>query len=277
VGKLSVLTIFILMLGLVSSACSGSKSDPKNPNASITPSQAVPAATNPGSTLPRLKILVGMDASYPPFEEVDLENKIMVGFDVDLLQAIAARENIAVELNNVSYNTVISGVAQCQFDAGISAISITEDLKPQMNFSNPYYSLGQVLVVKTGNVAITGLDQLSGMTVGAQKNTSSEKEVAKIQGARLKDYPNFELAFEDLITGMIDAVVADYPVALSFVDIKANKLKIVGNPFSVENYGIAVCSKNTELLNRINDGLASIKADGTIDRLAAKWITSPNK
>jgi polar amino acid transport system substrate-binding protein len=224
-----------------------------------------------------MKVVIGSDASYPPFESMDYDNRKMVGLDVDLMNAIAARVGLDVEYTNVTYNQLLGGIAQCQYDGGISAITISDELKQQMNFSDPYYNSSLVVVVKKGNVTIAGPDRLAGMTVGSRSGTPGETEIQKIQGAQYNPYDNFDLAYEDLIAGMLDAVVSDKAMALSYVNIKAANLKVVGDEFAVENYGIAVCNKNAELLNRVNLGLASVKADGTLDRLFEKWITNASK
>ncbi len=268
------LTILVLLLsGLFFAAC-GAKS-----TATITPTAAV--ATLPPTPLAAIytpmKVVIGLDASYPPFESVDYDNRKMVGLDVDLMNAIAARVGLEVEYTNVTYNLLLSGLAQCQYDGGISAITISDDLKAQMNFSEPYYKSSLVVVVKKGNITIDGKDRLADMTVGSQAGTPGETEIQKIPGVQYSPYDNFDLAYEDLIGGLIDAVVSDRAMALSYVNIKAANLKIAGDEFAVENYGIAVCNQNAELLNRVNVGLASVKADGILDKLVEKWITNAGK
>ena len=88
----------------------------------------------------------------------------------------------------------------------------------------------------------------------------------------VKNYDDIGLAFQDLINGQIDAVIADNPLALGYVGQNPDTLKVVGEAFTDEFYGIAVCKTNTELLEKINKGLASVKADGLVDQLTTKWI-----
>ena len=88
-------------------------------------------------------------------------------------------------------------------------------------------------------------------------------------------YPTAEFAFRDLADGLIDAVVTDKQLALSYVGVKPNNLKIAGEVFAAENFGIAICKQQTELVKKINAGLAAVKADGTLGELQKKWLKSP--
>ena len=268
----SVLVLYLSVIFLA--ACSASVKSAATP----TPTTSVVSITpTPLAGYTPMKVVIGLDASYPPFESVDYDNRKIVGFDVDLMDAIAARVGLDVEYSNVNYNLLLGQIAQCQVDGGISAITIADDLKQQMNFSDPYYNSSLVVAVKKGNVTIPGPEGLAGMTVGSQSGTPGEIEIQKMPETQYTPYDNFDLAYEDLIAGMIDAIVSDKAEALSYVNIKAANLKIAGGEFAVENYGIAVCNQKAELLDRINVGLASVKADGTLDRLVDKWITNSNK
>ena len=102
-------------------------------------------------------------------------------------------------------------------------------------------------------------------------------EAQKISGTTVKTYDSVDLAFQDLVNGQIDAVVADNPLALGFVGKSSGKLKTVGDVFTNENYGIAVCNKNADLVTKINKGLADVKAAGQIDELAKKWLGTTAK
>ena len=224
-----------------------------------------------GSTRVPIFIRVGTDATFAPFESVD-DNSNLTGFDIDLIKTIAERTDLNVQLVNVAYDRILAGVAKCDYEGGISMITISDALKNQVNFSDPYLTFGQVVVVKEGNITINGRDTLSGMVVGTQKGSIFANNTAMLPGAQLKLYDSYDLAFQDLVTGYIDAVVAGYPRALSYANIKANNLKIVGDEFGSESLGIAVCRTRADLLKAINDGLAKAKSDGTIDKLKQKWL-----
>jgi len=252
-------TIFFISIFLYS--CSGQNTPTNNPG------------SVPGS-IPTL-IKIGVDPNLANFETIDPAGKI-VGFDIDVIKAAGTRAQVQIELvkSNAGLNQVLAMVENCELDGGISAIPISDSIKKRMEISDPYYSSTHVLVVKKGNIKISGLDTLSGMVVGTEAGTPSQDEVENIPAAQPKYYETFFLAFEDLINGNIDAVIADKPRADNYVKIKPNNLKIVGEPFGSVEYGIALCRNQADLLKQINDGLAALKADGSIEKLEKKWLVN---
>jgi polar amino acid transport system substrate-binding protein len=218
------------------------------------------------------KIRVATDATWPPFENVDDQSKQIVGFDIDLMNAIAEKEGLEVEYVNVAWDSLLAGMAQCQYDAAISAMTITEERKKNFSFTEPYFAAGQVVTVAADNEDIKSKDDLAGKVVGVQLGTTGDIEAQKIEGATVKNYDDVGLAFQDLLNGQIDAVIADNPLALGYVGENPDKLKTVGEVFTDEYYGIAVCKTNTDLLAKLNDGLAKVKAEGLIDELTDKWL-----
>ncbi|MEJ5309834.1 MAG: basic amino acid ABC transporter substrate-binding protein [Anaerolineae bacterium] len=219
------------------------------------------------------KIVVATDATWPPMEYID-ENKEIVGFDIDLMNAIAKEAGLEVEYRNVAWDGIFAGLAAGEYDAVISSVTITDERKQQYDFSEPYINAGQIVVVQAGS-DITGPDALSGRTVGAQISTTGAFAVQEMEGVTLKEYDEVGLAFEDLVAGRIDAVVCDTPVAADFAlqreEYRA-KLKIVGESFTEEYYGILVQKGNTELLAKINEGLAAVKEKGIDKELEKKWL-----
>jgi polar amino acid transport system substrate-binding protein len=220
------------------------------------------------------KVRVATDATWPPFESVDETSKAMVGFDIDLMSAIAKEGGFEVEYSNVPWDSLLAGMAQCQYDASISAMTITPERAEQFAFSDPYFAAGQVVTVRTDNTDITGKDTLAGKTIGVQLGTTGDIEAQKISGATVKNYDDIGLAFQDLMNGQIDAVIADNPLALGYIGKNSDKLKTAGEVFTNEFYGIAVCKTKTDLVAKINKGLAAAKSKGLIDQLTAKWITN---
>lgn len=220
----------------------------------------------------KTKIVVATDATWPPFESVDEASKQIIGFDIDLMNAIAKEAGFEVEYSNVPWDSLLAGMAQCQYDASISAMTITEERAKQFAFSDPYFAAGQIVTVRADNTDITGKDTLAGKTIGVQLGTTGDIEAQKITGATVKNYDDIGLAFQDLMNGQIDAVIADNPLALGYVGQNPDKLKTVGEVFTDEFYGIAVCKDKTDLVAQINKGLAAVKAQGLIEQLTQKWI-----
>ncbi len=224
-----------------------------------------PAASN--------KVRVVTDATWPPFEMLDESTKEIQGLDMDIMKAIAADQGFEVEFINVPFDSALAGLSQCQYDAGISAITITEDRKKTMAFSDPYFEAGQIITVNVANTEINSVEDLKGKKVGAQIGTTGAIEAGKIEGVDFVGYDTIDPAFLAVMSNQIDAVIADNPLALGYVSKNSDKLKTVGNIFTEENYGIAVCPKNTELLAKINKGLANVKASGKIDELSKTWMS----
>lgn len=222
----------------------------------------------------KTKLVIAVDATWPPMEYVD-ENKEIVGFGPDMMKAIATAGGFDIELRNTAWDGIFAGLAAKAYDAVCSSVTITDDRKQTMDFSEPYVNAGQILVVQKSLSGVTTLNDMAGMRVGAQIGTTGAIEISKYKDVTLATYDEVGLAFEDLANGRIKGVVADNPIAADFALQNPkfkDQLKIVGEPFTDEWLGIAVNKGNTEALKLINDGLAKIKADGTLDKIAAKWL-----
>lgn len=218
------------------------------------------------------KLQVGTDATWPPFEFVDEETKELAGFDIDLMNAIAEKANLDFEFVNAGFDPVLAGVAECQYDLAVSAITITDERKENMAFSVPYFAAGQLVAVAIDNSEINGPEDLSGCVAGAQIGTTGAMEIEAIDGATLKTYDDIGLAFQDLINGQIDAVVSDNTLALGYIAKNSDKIKAVGDTFTAEEYGVAVCKDEPELLTKVNNALAELIDEGYIDELTNKWF-----
>jgi len=219
-------------------------------------------------------VVVATDATRPPMEMVD-EKKKIVGFDIDLMEAIARKGGFEAEFRNTERNAMFVGLLLGTYDAVISSVSITEDRKKTMDFSDPYINAGQVLVVQKDTQDVAEIADLRGESVGAQIGTTGAVEIQKVSGVTLKTYDDLGFAMQDLAAGRIAGVVCDTPAAADFAlrnESCKDELKIVGQPFTEELYGIAVRKGNKELLDKINAGLAAVKKAGTIEKLEKKWL-----
>ncbi|HCU57840.1 MAG TPA: basic amino acid ABC transporter substrate-binding protein [Anaerolineaceae bacterium] len=219
-------------------------------------------------------LTVATDAAFPPFEIIDEETKEIIGFDIDLMNAIAEKAGLDIVYKNVAWDPLLAGMAECQYDMAISAMTITAARAEQFSFSDPYINAGQIVAVQIGNETINGPEDLVGMTVGAQIGTTGSMEIEAIADTTLKVYDTYELAFLDLANGQVDAVVADYPLAVSFVNKYSDTLKVVGEVFTDENFGIAFCKDNNELIAQVNAALAELIDEGFVEELVFKWYSS---
>ena len=217
------------------------------------------------------KIRVATDATWAPFEYVDTETEEIVGFDIDLFDAIALRANLTVEYENVAWEPLLAGMATGTYDAAISSITIKPDRLAKMNFSHPYFTAGQIITTLKSNTDITGSETLSGKSVGVQTGTTGDDLATSINGTDVKRYDEIGLAFVALMTNVIDAVICDNPVAYGYV-AKYDTLKNVGEVMSSEEYGIAVKKGEEELLEKINTALDELLDEGIIEELTTKWL-----
>ncbi len=274
---LKVLILGVLF-GLLLAAC--------QPAATSTPAAGsqggYPAPTSEGATAQataypaaaQITVRVATDATFPPFELVDETTKELTGFDVELMNAIAQKAGFKLEWTNLPFDPMLAGLSECQYDAAIAAITITDERKQSMLFSDPYINAGQIVVVRKGETRIKSKDDLSGMTVGAQLGTTGAIEAQKIPNVNFKPYDTYDLAFLDLANGQIDAVIADYPTALGFIGKNPEKLETVGEVFTEESYGIAICKNRADLVDKINTALKALKDEGFIQQLEQKWLAS---
>lgn len=234
------------------------------------------------TSAPEMKpFIIATDAAFPPMEYVD-ESKAIVGFDIDMMNAIAAAMGFKVEYKNTAWDGIFAGLEGSAYDAILSSVTITDERKQKYDFSDPYINAGQIVVVRADETAITDDKSLSGKVVGAQIGTTGAFAVQAIAGATLKEYDSIDLALLDLLNKNVDAVVVDTPVAANYVLASENfkgKLKTVGASFTEEYYGIVVRKGDpTGFLPKFNEGLKKIKADGAYDKIYAKWIgASPAK
>jgi polar amino acid transport system substrate-binding protein len=220
------------------------------------------------------KITVGTDATWPPMEFVN-QDKEIVGFDIDLMEAIAREAGFEVEFQNTAWDGIFAGLGAGEYDAVISSVTITEERKENMDFSDPYINAGQVLIVRSDQSGVTTLSDLRGESVGAQIGTTGAFEVDDADGVELRTYDELGLAIEDLANGRISGVVADTPIAADYVlqnDNYRDRLQIVGEPFTEEFYGVAVQKGNDEVLALINEGLEAVIESGEIEELKDKWL-----
>lgn len=222
----------------------------------------------------KLKIVAATDATWPPMEIVDKEKNI-VGFDIDLINAIAEAEGFEVEIRNTAWDGIFAGLASGEYDIVISSVTITDERKKKMDFSDPYLNAGQILVVRSDYNGGSTLDAFSGKSVGAQIGTTGAVQMNKYSGILKKTYDEIGLAIADLANGRIDAVVCDTPIAANYAlqnEKYKDKLKIVGEPFTEEYFGVAVKKGNSEVLDMINSGLKKVKEQGKIEEFEKKWL-----
>ena len=257
----------LTVAGLLLAAC-GKKEEAPAP-------APAPVASAPA---PARVVVVGTDAAYAPFESQNEKGEI-VGFDIEVVQAIAAKAGFEVKFVNTPWEGIFNALGQGDRDMVVSAVTITDERKQTMDFSNPYFDAQQLIAVKE-NSKVTKFADLKKLKVGVQTGTTGDEAVTKLQGKTSTNIKRFEstpLALKELESGGVDAVVADNGVVIHYVaNNPGGKFKTVADKeFVPEQYGIALKKGNTELQGKINKGLADIRADGTYDRIYTKYFGAP--
>lgn len=220
------------------------------------------------------KIVIASDATWPPMEFVDEAGDI-VGFDIDLMAALAEEAGFEYEVRNTNWDGIFAGLANGAYDAVISSVTITDERKKAMNFTEPYINAGQILLTRVDLEGVSELEDMKGKSVGVQQGTTGDFAVEAITAIDRRAYDDIGLAVQDLLNGNVDGVVCDSPIAADYVMNNPNfkgKLKIVGEPFTSEFLGIAVQKDNVELLETLNAALAEVIASGKRDQLVDKWL-----
>jgi polar amino acid transport system substrate-binding protein len=215
---------------------------------------------------------VGTDATFPPMEFVD--NGKRTGFDIELMEAIAKNMGKQIEWVDIDFKGLIPGLMSKRFDMAVSAIYITDERKKVVDFTDPYYAGGLVVMVKENNAAIKKLADLDGKKVSVQVGTKSVSYLAekfpKVQ--RVEVEKNQEM-FSLVDIGRADAAVTGKPAAYQYVRTRGG-LRVLEEQLTTEEYGMALRKDTPELTKAVNASIAKLKADGTYAAIVKKWFSN---
>ncbi|MBW5407300.1 arginine ABC transporter substrate-binding protein [Morganella morganii] len=220
------------------------------------------------------KIRFATEASYAPFETVNEKNEI-VGFDVDLAQAMCAKINAECTFTNQAFDSLIPSLKYKRFDALMAGIDVTPERLKQVDFTNTYYDNSAVFVAVAGK--FDSIDGLKGKQIGIQNGTTHQKYLMEqYKDMKIVPYDSYQNAVLDLKNGRIEAVFGDTAVINEWLKSNDN-LKTVGERVTDPAYfgtglAIAVRKGNSELKDKLNKALDEVKADGTYDTLYKKWF-----
>lgn len=259
--KWIALGLAVILTAVLAAGCGGTKKEEPKKEGAQTQQQAS-----------KQKIIVGSDTTFAPLEFADPATGKYIGFDVDLIYEIAKVENLDVEFKSLPFDGLIAGLKANQLDVAISSMSITDERKKEINFSDPYYKSGLSVSVQAKNDKIKGLSDLNGKNIAAQSGTTGEEEAKKVPGAKVRSFTNSDQTFMELKNGGVDAVINDYPVTLYFIKQGNPDVKIVGERLTSEDYGIAVTKSKPEILTKINSGLKTLKQNGKYKEFYVKWF-----
>lgn len=220
-------------------------------------------------------LVMATNAAFPPYEYKDGEK--FAGIDVELAQAIADKLGMKLEIQDVEFGSIVGGVESGKFDIGMAGMTVTEDRKKQVNFSDSYANGVQVVIVKADSAIQSPADITSANKIGVQQDTigdiyaSDTPENGGYGEEAVVRYKTGADAVQALVSGKVDCVIIDKEPAKSFV--QANEgLKILDTEYTNEDYAIAINKSNTDLLDKINKALDELKKDGTVDKIVNKYI-----
>ncbi|QOL14423.1 arginine ABC transporter substrate-binding protein [Dickeya dianthicola] len=214
------------------------------------------------------------EASYPPFESVDASNQI-VGFDIDLANALCKQIQATCTFSNQAFDSLIPGLKFRRYDAVIAGMDITPERQQQVAFTQPYYENSALFIAQKGKLA--DIAALKGKRVGVQNGTTHQKFLLdKHKDITVVPYDSYQNAALDLKNGRLDAVFGDTAVVNEWLKQSPN-LASVGDKVTDKDYfgiglGIAMRQNNDELVKKFNDALNNIKQDGTYQTIYKKWF-----
>lgn len=215
-------------------------------------------------------LTMATNAEFPPYEYYDGDE--IVGIDAEIAQAIADELGMELVIEDMAFDSIISAVQSGKADIGVAGMTVTEDRLKSVNFSDPYTTAAQVIIVKEGS-AIASPDDLEGKTIGVQLGTTGDIYAGDITDATIERYNKGFEAVQSLLQDKVDAVIIDREPANVFVE-QNEGLKIIDEEFTLEDYAIALDKDNEELLTKINDALASLKESGKLQEIIDKYIVA---
>ena len=215
-------------------------------------------------------LVMATNAEFPPYEYHD--GGEIVGIDAEIAKAIADELGMELEIEDIAFDSIIPEITSGKADMGLAGMTVTEDRKQSVDFTDTYAKASQKIIVKEDS-AIATPDDLTGVIVGVQQGTTGDIYVSDLEadGTTVERYNKGFEAVQALSQGKIDAVVIDGEPAKTFV-AQTEGLKILEESFTDEEYAIAVKKGNTELLEKINGALKTLKDNGTLDEIVAKYI-----
>ena len=220
-------------------------------------------------TVQKGKLVMVTNAEFPPYEFHD-QNAI-VGIDVEIAGAIAEQLGLELEIEDIAFDSIIPEIVSGKADIGAAGMTVTEDRKQNVDFSDTYAHATQVIIVKEDS-EIKGVADLEGKIMGVQQGTTGDIYVSGDYGdAAVERYAKGMEAVQALAQGKVDAVVIDGEPAKQYIK-EVEGLKIIDESYTDEDYAIAIKKGNTAMVEAVNAALAELKSEGKLDEIVAKYI-----
>ena len=217
------------------------------------------------------ELVMGTNASFPPYEYYDEDGETIIGIDAEIAKAVADKLGMKLTIKDMEFDSLLTAVQSGAVDIVFAGLTVTDERKESVDFSMTYATGIQVIIVAEDSEIAT-VDDLSGKTIGVQTGTTGDIYCTGDYGQEnVKQYANGALAVAALKNGQVDCVVIDNEPAKAFVDANTG-LKILDTEYVTEDYAAAISKDNAELTEKVNKAMEELKADGTIDAIIAKYI-----
>ncbi len=273
--KVSALILALTMCTAMLTACGGGSSTTTSSTGSAAPAPTTSAATSEAGADEGYKLTtegtltMATNAQFPPYEYYDGDD--VIGIDADIAKAIADKMGLELKIEDMEFDSIITAVSTGKADLGLAGMTVDPDRQKNVDFSDPYATGVQVIIVKEDST-IAKPDDLKGKKIGVQLATTGDQYATDDYGKdSVVQYNKGSDAVMALTQGQVDAVIIDNEPAKSYV--AANKgLKILDTEYVTENYAACIAKDNTGLTKAVNKALAELKADGTLQKIVDKYI-----
>ena len=273
--KLFSIVLAALMVAALFAGCGSSTAETKAPETTAAPATeaAAPAETEAAApaftTIEAGKLIMSTNAAFPPYEMV-ADDGSFEGIDVEIAGAVAAKLGLELVVDDMDFDAALLAVQQGKSDIVMAGVTVNEDRKMVMNFSDTYSKGVQVVIVKEGSDVT--LDNLGDQMIGTQRGTTGYIYTSGDYGEdHVTAYDNGASAVQALANGQVDCVVIDSAPAEAFVEANPG-LTILDTEYTSEDYAIGMNKDNTALLEAVNGALKELTEDGTIPAIVEKYI-----
>ena len=258
-----------LMLACVMCLCFAACGSAEKEPATSAPEDSTPASadTSLEDVKKSGKLTIATSPDFPPFES--LEGDKVVGIEIDLLEMIAEKLGVELEINQMDFDSVLPGIQSGKFNVGVSGITVTEDRKKNADFTVPYFAAAQAIVVLKDSPIKSKAD-LEGKKVSVQTGTTAEEYCMK-NGYDVSAFQANNDALSALTSGKVDAWVIDNETGIQMSETTNGKTVVLDEPMTTEPYSFAFKKGSTSLVNEINSYVEGWLKDGTIEKIFEKY------
>lgn len=219
---------------------------------------------------------VGTDAAYAPFTYQD-ENDNYVGFDMDLINAVAEDAGMKIEISNMNFDGIIPALQNGNIDVAVAGMSITPERQQIVDFTNPYYTTGMSIAIRKETKDINSMSDLEGKIIGVTIGTTEANEAHKIPNATVREFNTLPDTFTELKNKGVDAILNELPTNQYYITSTNSDFATIAAPLShPESLAIVIRKGNVDLQAKLNKSLQNIKDNGKYDEIYKKWFGNNN-